>query len=181
MTVPMLMPNSPAANVSIEFGARAGVHAPVSACASGAEAIAYGVEMIRSGRADVVIAGGTEAVVHPMPISAFAAMKALSTRNDDPAGASRPYDVTRDGFVLSEGAGVVVLESAEHARARGAKVYGRLAGYGHDRRRAPHRRARADRRGADRRDAAAPCRTPTSSPATSCTSTRTRRRRTSAT
>jgi 3-oxoacyl-[acyl-carrier-protein] synthase II len=130
MTVPMLMPNSPAANVSIEFGARAGVHAPVSACASGAEAIAYGIQMIRSGRADVVIAGGTEAVVHPMPISAFAAMKALSTRNDDPAGASRPYDVTRDGFVLSEGAGVVVLENAEHARARGAKVYGRLAGYG---------------------------------------------------
>ncbi|GAA2722536.1 beta-ketoacyl-ACP synthase II [Cellulomonas aerilata] len=130
MTVPMLMPNSPAANVSIEFGARAGVHAPVSACASGAEAIAWGVGMIRSGRADVVIAGGTEAVVHPMPISAFAAMKALSTRNDDPAGASRPYDVTRDGFVMSEGAGVVVLESAEHARARGAKVYGRVAGYG---------------------------------------------------
>jgi 3-oxoacyl-[acyl-carrier-protein] synthase II len=130
MTVPMLMPNSPAANVSIEFGARAGVHAPVSACASGAEAIAYGVQMIRSGRADIVIAGGTEAAVHPMPISAFAAMKALSTRNDDPAGASRPYDVTRDGFVLSEGAGVVVLENADHARARGAKVYGRVAGYG---------------------------------------------------
>jgi 3-oxoacyl-[acyl-carrier-protein] synthase II len=130
MTVPMLMPNSPAANVSIEFGARAGVHAPVSACASGAEAIAWGTAMIRSGRADVVIAGGTEAVVHPMPISAFAAMKALSTRNDDPAGASRPYDVTRDGFVMSEGAGVVVLESAEHARARGARVYARVAGYG---------------------------------------------------
>jgi 3-oxoacyl-[acyl-carrier-protein] synthase II len=130
MTVPMLMPNSPAANVSIEFGARAGVHAPVSACASGAEAIAWGVGMIRSGRADIVIAGGTEAVVHPMPISAFAAMKALSTRNDDPAGASRPYDVTRDGFVMSEGAGVVVLESAEHARARGATVYARVAGYG---------------------------------------------------
>ncbi len=130
MTVPMLMPNSPAANVSIEFGARAGVHAPVSACASGAEAIAWGIEMIRSGRADVVIAGGTEAVVHPMPISAFAAMKALSTRNDDPAGASRPYDVTRDGFVMSEGAAVVVLESADHARARDAKVYGRVAGYG---------------------------------------------------
>ena len=130
MTVPMLMPNSPAANVSIEFGARAGVHAPVSACASGAEAIAYGVQMIRTGRADVVIAGGTEACVHPMPISAFAAMKALSTRNDDPAGASRPYDVTRDGFVLSEGSGVIVLESAEHARARGARVHGRVAGLG---------------------------------------------------
>jgi len=130
MTVPMLMPNSPAANVSIEFGARAGAHAPVSACASGAEAIAYGAQMIRSGRADVVIAGGTEAAVHPMPISSFAAMKALSTRNDDPAGASRPYDVTRDGFVLGEGAGIVILESAAHAAARGAKVLGRVAGFG---------------------------------------------------
>lgn len=130
LTVPMLMPNSPAANVSIEFGARAGAHAPVSACASGAEAIAYGVQMIRSGRADVVIAGGTEAAVHPMPISSFAAMKALSTRNDDPAGASRPYDVTRDGFVLGEGAGIVVLESTAHAAARGARVHGRVVGCG---------------------------------------------------
>ena len=130
LTVPMLMPNSPAANVSIEFGARAGAHAPVSACASGAEAIAYGVQLIRSGRADVVIAGGTEAAVHPMPISSFAAMKALSTRNDDPAGASRPYDVTRDGFVLGEGAGIVVLESAAHAAARGARSHGRVGGCG---------------------------------------------------
>ena len=130
MTVPMLMPNSPAANVSIEFGARAGAHAPVSACASGAEAIAYGAQMIRSGRADIVIAGGTEAAVHPMPISSFAAMKALSTRNDDPAGASRPYDVTRDGFVLGEGAGIVILERADHAAARGARVLGRISGLG---------------------------------------------------
>jgi len=130
MTVPMLMPNSPAANVSIEFGARAGAHAPVSACASGAEAIAYGAQMIRSGRADIVIAGGTEAAVHPMPISSFAAMKALSTRNDDPAGASRPYDVTRDGFVLGEGAGIVILEGADHAAARGARVLGRISGLG---------------------------------------------------
>ena len=130
MTVPMLMPNSPAANVSIAFGARAGAHAPVSACASGAEAIAYGAQMIRTGRADVVIAGGTEAAVHPMPISSFAAMKALSTRNDDPAGASRPYDITRDGFVLGEGAGIVILESAAHAAARGATVLGRVSGFG---------------------------------------------------
>src|SRR5665647_1552534 len=115
MTVPMLMANSPAAYVSIEFGARAGAHAPVSACASGAEAIAYGVQMIRSGRADLVLCGGTEAAIHPLPITAFASMQALSTRNDDPAGASRPYDVTRDGFVLGEGAGMIVLESAEHA------------------------------------------------------------------
>ena len=130
MTVPMLMPNSPAANLSIEFGARAGAHATVSACASGAEAIAYGVQMIRSGRADVVIAGGTEAAVHPMPISSFAAMKALSTRNDDPAGASRPYDITRDGFVMGEGAGIVVLESEAHAAGRGARVLARISGIG---------------------------------------------------
>lgn len=130
MTVPMLMPNSPAANLSIEFGARAGAHATVSACASGAEAIAYGVQMIRSGRADIVIAGGTEAAVHPMPISSFAAMKALSTRNDDPAGASRPYDITRDGFVMGEGAGIVVLESEAHAAGRGARVLARISGIG---------------------------------------------------
>ncbi|WP_188037223.1 beta-ketoacyl synthase [Actinotalea sp. JY-7885] len=130
MTVPMLMPNSPAAYVELELGARAGAHALVSACASGAEAIGYGVEMIRSGRADVVVAGGTEAAIHPMPLAAFAASRTLSTRNDDPAGASRPYDTQRDGFVLGEGAGIVVLESAEHAAARGARVYARIGGVG---------------------------------------------------
>lgn len=130
MTVPMLMPNSPAAYVELELGARAGAHALVSACASGAEAIGYAAEMIRTGRADVVVAGGTEAAIHPMPIAAFAASRTLSTRNDDPAGASRPYDTARDGFVLGEGAGIVVLESAEHAAARGARVYARLAGVG---------------------------------------------------
>lgn len=130
MTVPMLMPNSPAAYVELELGARAGAHALVSACASGAEAIGYAAEMIRTGRADVVVAGGTEAAIHPMPLAAFAASRTLSTRNDDPAAASRPYDVERDGFVLGEGAGIVVLESAEHAAARGATVYGRIAGVG---------------------------------------------------
>jgi len=130
MTVPMLMPNSPVAWVSLELGARAGAHALVSACASGSEAIGYAVDMIRAGRADVVVAGGTEACIHPMPISAFAASRTLSLRNDDPAGASRPYDVDRDGFVLGEGAGVVVLESASHAAARGARVYARIAGVG---------------------------------------------------
>ena len=130
MTVPMLMPNSPAAYVSLEFHARAGAHALVSACASGSEAIGYAVDMIRTGRADVVVAGGTEATIHPMPIAAFAASRTLSLRNDDPAAASRPYDVDRDGFVLGEGAGIVVLESAEHAAARGARVYARLAGVG---------------------------------------------------
>ncbi len=130
MTVPMLMPNSPAAYVSLELHARAGAHALVSACASGSEAIGYGVDMIRSGRADVVVAGGTEACIHPMPIASFAASRTLSLRNDDPAGASRPYDVDRDGFVLGEGAGIVVLESAAHAAARGARVYARIAGVG---------------------------------------------------
>ena len=130
MTVPMLMPNSPSAYVELELGARAGAHALVSACASGAEAIGYGLEMIRAGRADVVVCGGTEATIHPMPISAFAASRTLSLRNDDPQGASRPYDVGRDGFVIGEGAGIVVLESAEHAAARGARVYARLAGQG---------------------------------------------------
>ena len=98
LTVPMLMPNGPAAAVSLELGARAGVHTPVSACASGAEAIGYAAEMIRSGRADVVVAGGTEAAIHALPIAGFAAMQALSTRNDDPERASRPYDTGRDGF-----------------------------------------------------------------------------------
>src|SRR5690606_32004637 len=130
MTVPMLMPNSPAAYVELELGAQAGAHALVSACASGAAASGYAADMIRTGRADVVVAGGTEAAIHPMPLAAFAASRTLSTRNDDPAGASRPYDVERDGFVLGEGAGIVVLESAEHARARGARVYARLAGVG---------------------------------------------------
>ncbi|WP_448061071.1 beta-ketoacyl-[acyl-carrier-protein] synthase family protein [Cellulomonas hominis] len=130
MTVPMLMPNSPTAYVELELGARAGAHALVSACASGAEAIGYGADMIRSGRADIVVAGGTEAAIHPMPMAAFGASRTLSTRNDDPAGASRPYDTERDGFVLGEGAGIVVLESAEHAAARGARVYARIAGTG---------------------------------------------------
>jgi 3-oxoacyl-[acyl-carrier-protein] synthase II len=129
-TVPMLMPNSPSANVGIEFNARAGVHTPVSACASGNEAIGYAVEMIRTGRADVVVAGGTEAAIHPLPIAAFANMMAMSKNNDDPQGASRPFDVDRNGFVLGEGAGIVVLESAEHAAARGARVYCEAVGQG---------------------------------------------------
>ena len=130
LAVPMLMPNGPAAAVSLELDARAGAHTPVSACASGAEAIGYAMEMIRSGRADVVVAGGTEAAMHPMPIAGFAAMQALSTRNDEPERASRPYDTGRDGFVLGEGAAVVVLESEAHARARGARVYAEVCGVG---------------------------------------------------
>lgn len=130
LTVPMLMPNGPAAAVSLEFGAQAGVHTPVSACASGAEAIALGLDLIRLGRADVVIAGGTEAAIHVLPVAGFAAMQALSTRNDEPERASRPYDKGRDGFLLGEGAGVVVLESAEHAQRRGARIYAELIGAG---------------------------------------------------
>jgi 3-oxoacyl-[acyl-carrier-protein] synthase II len=130
LAVPMLMPNGPVAAVSLDLGARAGAHTPVSACASGAEGMAYAAEMIRSGRADVVVAGGTEAAIHALPIAGFAAMQALSTRNDDPEKASRPYDTARDGFVLGEGAAVIVLESEEHAKARGAKIYAVLAGIG---------------------------------------------------
>jgi 3-oxoacyl-[acyl-carrier-protein] synthase II len=129
-TVPMLMPNGPAATVALELTARAGVHVPVSACASGAEAIAMALDMIRVGRADMVVAGGSEAVIHPLPIAGFATMRALSTRNDEPEAASRPYDKARDGFVIGEGAGMLVLERASAARARGATIYGVLAGAG---------------------------------------------------
>jgi 3-oxoacyl-[acyl-carrier-protein] synthase II len=130
-TVPMLMPNGSAGWIGIELGARAGVHTTVSACASGAEAIGYGMEMIRSGRADVVLAGGTEAAIIPLNIAAFAAMRALSTRNDEPERASRPFDKGRDGFVLGEGAGMVVLESAGHAARREATVHAVAAGVGY--------------------------------------------------
>jgi 3-oxoacyl-[acyl-carrier-protein] synthase II len=130
LAIPMLMPNRPAAAIGLEINAKAGVHTPVSACASGAEAIAYGLDMIRTGRADVVVAGGTEAAIHPLPMSAFANMMALSKRNDEPERASRPYDKGRDGFVLGEGAAVIVLESAEHAQRRGARIYCEVAGAG---------------------------------------------------
>ena len=129
-TVPMLMANAPAANLGLRIGARAGVHTPVSACASSNEAIALAVDMMRLGRADIVLAGGTEAVIHALPINAFAQMNALSRRNDDPQHASRPWDVDRDGFVLGEGACLLVLETLEHATARGARIYGTLAGAG---------------------------------------------------
>ncbi|MEU9833219.1 beta-ketoacyl-ACP synthase II [Streptosporangium sp. NPDC048047] len=130
-TVPMLMPNGAAGWIGIEVGARAGVHATVSACATGAESIGYAIEMIRSGRADVVVAGGTEAAIHPLNIGSFAAMRAMSLRNDEPERASRPWDKNRDGFVLGEGSGIVVLESEEHARARGAHIYAVAAGVGY--------------------------------------------------
>ncbi|MGH3485606.1 MAG: beta-ketoacyl-ACP synthase II [Nocardioidaceae bacterium] len=130
LAVPMLMANSPAANVGLMLGARAGVHTPVSACASGNEGISVGVDMIRLGRADVVVVGGTEASILALPMAAFGQMMALSKRNDEPERASRPWDVDRDGFVLSEGGAVLVIESAEHAAARGARVYADVAGAG---------------------------------------------------
>ena len=130
-TVPMLMPNGSAGWISIELGAQAGAHSTVSACASGAEAVGYGIEMIRSGRADIVVAGGTEAAIMALNMAAFAVMRALSARNDEPERASRPFDKGRDGFVLGEGAGMLVLESAAHAAARGANVYAVAAGVGY--------------------------------------------------
>lgn len=129
-TVPMLMANSAAAHIEIEFGAKAGAHTPVSACASGAEALAHGLDFVRSGRADIAIVGGTEGCVHPLPLAGFANIRALSTRNDSPETASRPYDRDRDGFVLGEGAGIMVIETEEHAKARGAHIYAYLAGRG---------------------------------------------------
>ncbi len=130
LAIPMLMPNSPAANIGLAINAKAGVHTPVSACASGNESIALGIDMIRLGRADVVVVGGTEAAVHPLPMAAFGQMMALSKRNDEPERASRPWDKGRDGFVLGEGAAALVLESAEHAERRGARVYAEAAGAG---------------------------------------------------
>jgi len=128
MTIPMLMPNGPAAAIGMEISARGGVRTAVSACASSTEAVANAIARLQSGELDVVVAGGCEAGIHPLPLAAFAAMHALSRRNDDPAGASRPYDKDRDGFVMGEGAGVIVLETEAHAKARGAKIYAELAG-----------------------------------------------------
>ena len=130
LAVPMLMPNAPAANVSLKYGARGAVHAPTSACASGNEAIAMAIDLIRLGRADAVIAGGAEAAIHPLPMAAFANMMALSKNEGDPTTVSRPWDVARDGFVLGEGGAVLILESEEHALARGAKIYATVLGAG---------------------------------------------------
>jgi 3-oxoacyl-[acyl-carrier-protein] synthase II len=128
MTIPMLMPNGPAAAIGMDIAARGGVRTAVSACASSTEAIANAIARLQSGEIDVVVAGGCEAGIHPLPIAAFAAMHALSRNNENPAGASRPYDVDRDGFVMGEGAGAMVLETEEHALARGAKIYAELVG-----------------------------------------------------
>jgi 3-oxoacyl-[acyl-carrier-protein] synthase II len=128
LLIPMNMPNGPAAHVGLELGAQAGVHTTVSACASGSEAVAYGLDLLHLDRADVVLVGGTEACIHPLNIAGFAQMRAMSTRNDDPQGASRPWDKGRDGFVLGEGAGMLVLERRADAEARGRPAYAVLAG-----------------------------------------------------
>ena len=128
MTIPMLMPNGPAAAIGMDIAARGGVRTAVSACASSTEAIANAITRLQSGEIDVVVAGGCESGIHPLPIAAFAAMHALSRNNENPAGASRPYDTARDGFVMGEGAGAMVLETEEHALARGAKIYAELVG-----------------------------------------------------
>lgn len=130
LTIPMLMPNGPAAHVGLDLGARGGVHAPVAACASGAEALAIAWRMLRAGEVDVVVAGGAEACILPITLAGFAQMRAMSTRNHEPERASRPFDIARDGFVLGEGAGAMVLERAEFAAARGAVRHARLAGVG---------------------------------------------------
>ncbi|GGA58207.1 3-oxoacyl-[acyl-carrier-protein] synthase 2 [Pseudoclavibacter endophyticus] len=128
LTVPKLMPNGPAAAIGMELNARAGARTVVSACASSTESLINAVEHLRAGVADVAITGGSEAAIHPLPLAAFASMQALSRRNDDPSHASRPYDVDRDGFVLGEGAGALVLETEEHAKARGARIYAEVLG-----------------------------------------------------
>ncbi len=128
MTVPMLMANGPAAAIGMDIAARGGVRTAVSACASSTEAIANAIARLQSGAIDIVVAGGCEAAIHPLPIAAFASMHALSRNNENPTGASRPYDTARDGFVMGEGAGALVIETEEHALARGAKIYAYLVG-----------------------------------------------------
>lgn len=128
--IPMMISNMASGLVSMEFGLQGPNFAPVSACATSAHAIGEAWRMIRDGDADAFLAGGSEAAIVPLGIGGFGAMKALSTRNDDPERASRPFDKGRDGFVMGEGAGVVVLESLEHATKRGAQIYGEVIGYG---------------------------------------------------
>ncbi|MFI6431871.1 KasA/KasB family beta-ketoacyl-ACP synthase [Rhodococcus oryzae] len=129
-SVQMVMPNGPAAVVGLELGARAGVITPVSACSSGSEAIAHAYRMLIMGDADIVVTGGVEGQIDPVPIASFAMMRALSSRNDDPKAASRPFDKDRDGFVFGEAGALMVLETEEHAKARGATIHARLMGAG---------------------------------------------------
>ena len=130
MTVPMLMPNAAAGNLSLHFGARAYARTVASACASSTESIVGAIEHLRAGLADIVIAGGSESAIHPITIASFASMQALSRRNDSPETASRPGSIDRDGFVMGEGAAVLILETEEHAKARGARIYAEVVGGG---------------------------------------------------
>ena len=130
LTVPMLMPNGPAAAIGMEFKARAGVQTMVSACASSTESLGHAYDVVANGHADIVIAGGSEAAIHPITIASFNSMQALSRRTDSPETASRPYDVDRDGFVMGEGAGTLILETEEHAKARGATIYAEVSSWG---------------------------------------------------
>ncbi|MCD2497565.1 MULTISPECIES: beta-ketoacyl synthase [Microbacterium] len=130
LTVPMLMPNAAAGNLSLQFEARAYARTVVSACASSTESVLNAYEHLQEGLADVVIAGGAESAIHPITVASFASAQALSRRNDDPAHASRPGAIDRDGFVMGEGAAVLIMETEEHAKARGAKIYGYVVGGG---------------------------------------------------
>ncbi|MDI3257188.1 MAG: beta-ketoacyl-ACP synthase II [Kyrpidia sp.] len=128
--IPMMIADMASGQVSIQLGAKGPNSAPISACATGTHAVGDAARMIQYGDADVMIAGGAEATIHPMALAGFSAAKAMSTRNDEPEKAVRPFDLHRDGFVMSEGAGVLILEEWEHARRRGARIYGEVIGYG---------------------------------------------------
>ncbi|MBX6394837.1 MAG: beta-ketoacyl-ACP synthase II [Alicyclobacillaceae bacterium] len=128
--IPMMIADMASGQVSIQFGAKGPNSAPISACATGTHAVGDAARMIQYGMADVMIAGGTEATIHPIALAGFGAAKAMSTRNDEPEKAVRPFDLHRDGFVMSEGAGVLILEELEHAKRRGARIYGEVVGYG---------------------------------------------------
>ncbi|MCV7224956.1 3-oxoacyl-ACP synthase KasA [Mycolicibacterium komossense] len=130
LAVQMVMPNGAAAVVGLELGARAGVITPVSACSSGSEAIAHAWRQIVMGDADFAVCGGVEGLIEALPIAGFSMMRAMSTRNDDPEGASRPFDKNRDGFVFGEAGALMIIETEEHAKARGAKPLARLLGAG---------------------------------------------------
>ncbi len=130
MTIPQLIPNEASGNIAITFGIHGPCHTIATACSSGTDALGDALDLIRTGRCDVCLAGGAESTINGFCIDAFAALQALSRRNDDPKKACRPFDKDRDGFIMSEGSGILVLEEYEHAKARGAKIYAELAGYG---------------------------------------------------
>jgi len=131
LTVPMMIPNEAAGNISMLFGTKGPAFTQVTACASGTDALGQALDLIRAGRCDVVISGGTEATIVPFAVGGFQMLKALSTKRcNEPTKASRPFDADRDGFVIAEGSGILILESEEHAKARGAKILAELAGYG---------------------------------------------------